>query len=267
MHLRISHLTRYSYDAPTPYGLQQLRLTPQTLPGQRVLSWKTEVEGGETQAEFRDQHDNVVLLVSLETQQTTISVRSEGDVETADLGGVLGEHRAPAPLWLYQRSTPLTLAGPGVHGLVRGIGNEFDSEVARLHALCAHLATIVRYDLGGTDSNTTAEAAISAGVGVCQDHANVFVAAARAMGFPARYVSGYLMMRDRVDQEASHAWAEAHVPNLGWVGFDASNGISPDACYVRLATGLDSAEAAPIRGVMMGHSSETMNVTLQVQQQ
>ena len=64
-------------------------------------------------------------------------------------------------------------------------------------------------------------------------------ARARALEVPARYVSGYLMMDDRVDQEATHAWAEAFVEGLGWVGFDISNGISPDPRYVRVATGRD----------------------------
>jgi hypothetical protein len=81
---------------------------------------------------------------------------------------------------------------------------------------------------------------------------HIFVAAARSMGYPARYVSGYLMMNDRVHQDASHAWAEAHVDGVGWVGFDVSNGISPDARYVRVATGLDYREAAPVSGLRFG---------------
>lgn len=267
MRLRISHVTRYSYDAPTPHGLQQLRLTPQSQSGQRVLGWKTQVEGGRSQAQFQDHHGNAVELVRLEPGRLEISVRSEGEVETADLSGVYGQLRGHAPLWLYQRSTALTAPGPGVRALVRSLGEHHETEIAGLHALCGHVLASVRYELGGTDSNTSAEAAIAAGAGVCQDHANVFVAAARLMAFPARYVSGYLMMSDRIDQEASHAWAEAYVKELGWVGFDPSNGISPDARYVRIAVGADSADAAPIRGVMMGQGAEKMSVALQVQQQ
>ncbi|MFT6009030.1 MAG: transglutaminase-like putative cysteine protease, partial [Parasphingorhabdus sp.] len=81
-----------------------------------------------------------------------------------------------------------------------------------------------------------------------------------------RYVSGYLMMSDRVDQDATHAWAEAHIQGLGWVGFDVSNGYSPDERYVRIATGLDYREASPISGMRYGSASEDMIVTLQVQQ-
>ena len=95
----------------------------------------------------------------------------------------------------------------------------------------------VEYRIGSTHVGTTAEEAVEAGSGVCQDHAHIFVGAARMLDIPARYVSGYLMMNDRIDQEATHAWAEAHIEGLGWVGFDISNGISPDARYVRVATG------------------------------
>lgn len=86
------------------------------------------------------------------------------------------------------------------------------------------------------------------------------------MGFPARYVSGYLMMDDRIDQDATHAWAEAHISGIGWIGFDVSNCISPDERYIRVATGLDYKEAAPISGMRIGSSEETMSVSLQVQQ-
>jgi transglutaminase-like putative cysteine protease len=86
------------------------------------------------------------------------------------------------------------------------------------------------------------------------------------MGIPARYVSGYLMMDDRIDQDATHAWAEAYVDGIGWIGFDVSNGICPDERYVRVATGLDYTEAAPVSGMRLGDSQERMVVSLQVQQ-
>ena len=122
------------------------------------------------------------------------------------------------------------------------------------------------YEIGKTNIDTTAEEALTLGAGVCQDHANIFISAARQAGLAARYVSGYLMMNDRVDQDATHAWAEVHVDDLGWVGFDVSNGVSPDARYVRIAVGRDARDAAPVTGMRLGPSSEEMIVTLQVQQ-
>ena len=105
------------------------------------------------------------------------------------------------------------------------------------------------------------------GCGVCQDHAHIFIGAARMLGIPARYVSGYLMMDDRIDQEAGHGWAEAHVAGLGWVAFDVSNGISADARYVRVATGCDYREAAPVTGISYGDGDSALAVSLAVEQQ
>jgi transglutaminase-like putative cysteine protease len=266
MRLKISHTTRYSYADAPPYGLQQLRLTPKARPGQSVVSWSTDVKGGAREAEFYDQHDNIVTLMSLEPNSQEVVVRSEGSVETLDLAGVFGKHDGRAPLWYFQRSTPLTLQGERVQDLVKRLGTSFESDVGSLHALSNMISETVRYDLGRTDAATTAEAALEAGHGVCQDHAHVFIAAARQMGFPARYVSGYLMM-EQIEQEANHAWAEAHVPDLGWVGFDVSNNICPDERYVHIASGLDSTEAAPITGILHGGTGESLSVWVQVQQQ
>src|SRR5690606_14157850 len=84
---------------------------------------------------------------------------------------------------------------------------------------------------------------------------------------PARYVSGYLMVDDRVEQEATHAWAEAWVQGLGWVGFDVSNGISPDPRYVRVATGRDYRDSAPVTGITFGAVARSMSEHPEVEQQ
>ena len=115
--------------------------------------------------------------------------------------------------------------------------------------------------------DTTAEEAVANGKGVCQDHAHIFIAAARAADIPARYVSGYLMMNDRVEQDATHAWAEAHIDGLGWVGFDIANGISPDPRYVRVATGRDYRDAAPVTGISFGQSKQLLTVNVEVEEQ
>jgi transglutaminase-like putative cysteine protease len=136
-----------------------------------------------------------------------------------------------------------------------------------LHRLSALVLEAVDYVPGETSVHTSAEEAALIGAGVCQDHAHIFIGAARALGVPARYVSGYLMMDDRIEQEAGHAWAEAHVEGLGWVGFDVSNGISPDERYVRVATGRDYGEAAPLTGVSYGAGESLLQVRLAVEQQ
>ena len=119
---------------------------------------------------------------------------------------------------------------------------------------------------GTTDAATPAEEALARGSGVCQDHAHIFIAAARAMNFPARYISGYLYMEETNDQVAGHAWAEAHVEGLGWVGFDPANTMSPDERYVRLATGRDYRDARPVSGIRLGQAEEQLAVSVTVEQ-
>lgn len=265
MRLRIRHATRYQFAEPVVYGLQQLRKTPKTGHQQEVINWATQVEGGRKEVTFEDNHHNVVELISIDRDATQVTVISEGEVEIEGSSGIVGRHPGPSPLWLYERETPLTKLGPGARTLAREA--EGDTDLDKLHSLSEVIREAVRYEVGASHPNWTAEEAVAEGAGVCQDHSHIFLACARHMGFPARYVSGYLMMNDRVDQDATHAWAEAHVDGLGWVGFDISNGYSPDERYVRVATGLDYTEAAPVIGTRVGGSDEALDVQIQVAQQ
>jgi len=264
MRLNIDHRTDYTYDRPVPYGLQELRLTPKSRAGQEVIHWDISIDGGKVELAFDDQHNNRVTLVSTESGRHEISIHCQGEVVNDDATGVIGIHGGYAPLWYFERSTPLTKPGP----LLRKLARDFksDGDVGTLHALSEQILDKVTYETGTTHSETTAENALALGQGVCQDHAQIFISTARLLGFPSRYVSGYLFMEDQVQQDASHGWAEAFVDGLGWVGFDVANGISPDERYIRVATGLDYKEAAPISGLRFGTSGETMTVQLQVQQ-
>src|SRR5690606_33159414 len=104
-----------------------------------------------------------------------------------------------------------------------------------------------------TAVTTTAAQAFGLKRGVCQDLTHIFLAAARAMGTPARYVSGHLYRAEGSAGQAAghapgHAWAEAHVPGLGWIGFDPAGGLCTTEAHVRVAIGLDHLGAAPVRG-------------------
>ena len=266
MRLQISHLTRYEYDEPIPYGLQQVRLRPMTRAHQTVLRWTLRIEGGHEEARFNDQHMNVVDLIRIEPDASAISLVCEGEVETSDEAGVVGPHEGAAPLWYFRNGTELTAAGPEIRALAKSFKPSSGEELAGFHDLSRQISQTVTYGGGETHAGSTAEEALEAGQGVCQDHAQILISAARHLGYPARYVSGYLMMNDRVEQDASHAWAEVFLDHIGWVGFDVSNGISPDERYVKIATGLDYVEAAPVSGVTYGGGAESMLVSLQVQQ-
>lgn len=265
MSLKITHTTKYTYDHPVNYALQKVRLTPLTNPLQEVVNWNLTIVGGKAEASYVDHYGNHVELVSTTPGATELIITAEGEVETKDMHGVLGQVYGRAPLWHFRQQTALTEPSPEICEMTGLIG-ESDDALTGLHALSTAILEAVPYDTGPTESGTTAQEAFEIGKGVCQDHSHIFISAARHAGIPARYVSGYLRMTDRVDQDASHAWAEAHVDGLGWVGFDVSNGISPDTNYVRTAIGRDASDAAPVSGLRMGQGDETMVVSLQVQQ-
>lgn len=264
MKLRITHRTEYSYSAPIRYALQRLRLTPYSGGAQEVLSWQVKIDGAAEQARFLDQFGNETQLLSAEGEARVIAIEASGEVEVEDRAGVTGAHRGFAPLWLFQGETALTAPGDQLRGLAAGV--ESGGDLGRLHNLMDAIADRVGYVAGATDAATPAEEALALGQGVCQDHAHIFIAAARALGFPARYVSGYLMMKGEGEQAASHAWAEAHVAHLGWVGFDPANRMSPDERYVRLATGRDYRDAMPVSGIRLGSAQEHLAVRITVEQ-
>jgi transglutaminase-like putative cysteine protease len=265
MRLKIHHTTRYRFDEPATFALQQVRKTPKTSQQQWVRQWSTQVSGGKKELSFDDHHNNVTELITFDRNTSALEIISEGEVELNDTSGIVGRHRGPAPLWFYQKHTPRTEAKTGVQSLIRAVRDV--PPLDKLHRLSDAIREAVRYEVGASQPEWSAEDAIAAGRGVCQDHTHIFIACARALGFPARYVSGYLMLNDRTTQEAMHAWAEAHLDDLGWVGFDVSNGISPDARYVRVATGMDYADAAPVSGTRIGGAGEALEVQIEVAQQ
>ena len=267
MRLKISHTTRYAYDEPVRYGLMQVRKSPLSGPEQVIHGWAIRLDGARHEARFDDQHGNRVDLIRLDADTRDLLITCEGEAETQDRHGIAGPHAGYTPLWLFQRDTPLTKAGARIQALADQARRAERDSVACLHALSALVHGAMKYELGYTDATTTAEDALASGRGVCQDHAHVFIAAARRIGFPARYVGGYLLMADRIAQEAGHAWAEVHVEGLGWVGFDVSNAISPDETYLKVATGLDYSEASPVSGFRLGKPGETLDVAIEVQQQ
>jgi len=267
MRLAIRHTTSYRFADPVAHGLQRLRLTPKETQGQTIVEWTIEYSGAREELAYDDQNHNHVTLVSVAEGAHDVVIACRGVVETEDKAGVIGRHAGHLPLWAFLSQTPLTRPGPRIRQLIAAAGRSDEGPVPALHNLSAAIRERVVYETGHTHVDTTAEEAVAAGHGVCQDHAQIFVAAARAMEIPARYVSGYLLMDDRIEQEATHAWAEAWVQGLGWVGFDVSNGISPDPRYVRVATGRDYRDAAPITGISFGPVAEHLTVDLAVEQQ
>ncbi|WP_341365684.1 transglutaminase family protein [Yoonia sp. BS5-3] len=265
MKLQIRHSTTYDFEVPVTYALQKVRLRPQPTHLQDVIDWTLDVQGGRVETNYVDHYGNDVALVSIDPGAQSVVLTASGTVQTHESAGIFGKRYGVAPLWHFKQATEATEAGPLVVKLAAPLHDEADT-LAALHHVSAAILAATPYEIGATEAGITAEQALETGAGVCQDHAQIFIAVCRAAGLPARYVSGYLMINGQIDQDATHAWAEAHVPDLGWVGFDVSNGVCPDEKYVRVAIGRDARDAAPVAGLRIGPGDEAMIVSVQVQQ-
>ena len=267
----INHQTVFEYETMPQSVVQRLHLTPLGTTQQHVIDWDIEVNGGTIVLKTADYHGNRVHLCNQHSKLQKFQIICRGQVNVIDTNGIVGKHDNDVPIAMFKNATSLTLPGPRLRQLGKDMNklmrSNHDDEINVLHELSARISAFIKYTKGKTDTSTTAEMAMEIGAGVCQDHAHAFIAVARYLGFGARYVSGYLLMRDKKIQNASHAWAEVFTKGLGWVGFDISNGISPDDRYVKLASGFDYADVAPLSGVRFGSGEEQIATQIIISQQ
>lgn len=264
MRLGIRHATRYDYDGGAAGVVLRLRLMPRDNEGQQVERWFVSVNGVAVTRWIATSHGDLEALWRAEGRVEHLDILAQGIVETTDRHGIFsgrGEDVKPA---VFLRETPLTRADEAVRALAQEAVDPA-GDVATLHALCGLVNERIRYRKGATGPTTSAAEALALGSGVCQDQAHVFVAAARSLGLPARYVTGYLRDPTRGDAEhETHGWAEAFVAGVGWIGFDATLCLSPTDHHVRLTCGFDAGDAAPIRGVAMMNGAHRVNADVAI---
>ncbi|KPL50994.1 transglutaminase family protein [Prosthecomicrobium hirschii] len=267
MRLRITHETVYTYEKPASYAIQTLRLMPRGSQQQFVTEWRIDVSQDCRLSPVEDHFGNLTHAFSIDGPIEELSIVASGEVVTEETTGVLRGTPERLPLSLFLRSTDLTRPDPAIRAFAAAIAEGEEDRLAVLHKLMAEVHDAMRYDEDATEPSTTAADAFQAGHGVCQDLAHVFIAAARSLEIPARYVGGYMLRDDGENvQAAGHAWVEAFVsPALGWVGFDPANDICPTEAYVRVASGLDYLDAAPIRGTRYGGQGEVMKVKVKIE--
>ena len=267
MRLRISHSTTYRYEPPATGVIQILRMTPGSHDGQYVADWQIDISTDSRLDMHEDAFGNTThVLTCGPTADLVIHV--EGLVETQDTGGVLKGADERFPPGLFLRPTDLTKVNPAMAAFARSLRAASGNDVLNfLHTLMSAINAHMTFDEDPTNTGTSAIEAFALKRGVCQDYAHIFIACARSVGAPARFVAGHFWRADgKIRQPAGHAWAEAFVPDLGWVGFDPANCICTTDAHARVAIGLDYLGAAPVRGTRYGGGKETLTVEVKVDQ-
>lgn len=264
MELHVHHTTEYRYSVPTRHSIQYVRLTPPTNEAQTVRYWN--IEAPAPLSQWTDGFGNIVHTLVMNGDHDSLRLTINGTVSTSDTTGVIASREHPIGSLFLLQPTALTKPDDALAAFVGKLGEpDMDEPIPFLHDLMNALRDRIEYLPGESDVTTTAAEALEAGKGVCQDHAHAFATCARLAGLPTRYVSGYLCSwSEGREEDASHAWAETLVPDLGWVGFDPANGICPDDRYIRLACGRDYRDAAPVRGIRSGGGEEALAVRVSV---
>ena len=262
MKLEIVHSTRYRYSGPIAETVMEVRLRPMDGNGQRCLEFDLDVSSGIKPRSYRDGYGNNVHYFNVVRPHTRLIITSRSVVETGrELDADPGEDLVQD--FLRFRSPVKDV--PGVRALARRHPiDDPHSGPAIEQALDELTLTISRefaYDRAVTNVYSAVDDVLELKAGVCQDFAHLFSAVARAMGVPARYVSGYIHTPGGGGAtSASHAWAEAWVPGRGWVGYDATHPVRAGENHVRVAVGRDYTDAAPTRGIYVGSATGTMEV-------
>jgi transglutaminase-like putative cysteine protease len=268
MRLHISHLTTHRYGTPATGAIQALRVTPRNHDGQFVINWRIDVSSDCRLDQHEDAFGNITHTFTADGPLNELKVLVEGEVETRDTNGVVLGAVERFPPSLYLRETELTRPDEAVAQMAAAARSEAGTDDLKLlHLLLERMHLEAQPDGAQTQESAAAADPPALAQAAYQDFAHAFIAAARCVGIPARCVSGYFRRTDgAADQDAGHAWAEAHVAGLGWVAFDVANGICATDAHIRVAIGLDYLGASPVRGMHYGGAAETLSVIVRVQQ-
>ncbi len=257
MRLRLRHHLRLSFPEPARNVIAVLRMTPRSHEGQRVTNWRIDVNPDCVLKAGEDHFGNLVHTLTLPGTVSEISITAQGELMAFDAAGVIRGSAERLPVELYHRDTPQTVPDAALRAFAREAASGANNRIGQLHRLMAAIHNAVKVDHEGTGTGPAA-ARLAEGLGTPRDHAQIFVACARALDIPARCAAGYFL--DDGTKSRRHSWAEAFVAGLGWVGFDTVHEICPQDHHVRVAVGLDAVEADTLRSAYGVVPDETVEV-------
>ncbi|HTS50438.1 MAG TPA: transglutaminase family protein [Bryobacteraceae bacterium] len=285
MFYSIRHLTKFRYSSPVSESIMELRMQPRSEGVQRCLSFELSVTPRTRVQFYRDYLSNVVHHFDVPGAHRQLTILAEAMVDVSPSAPLperlnsgawqqLREHLATADFWemlapsQFAHWSQLTQEFAAEIGVPDREAAEQRDPLELLYEINSILPRQIAYAPKSTRVDSPADDALRNRQGVCQDFAHIMIALVRRMGIPCRYVSGYLFRKagskTRSTEGATHAWIEAFLPELGWVGFDPTNDVIADESHVRTAVGRDYADVAPTRGVFKGDASSELTVAVRV---
>jgi transglutaminase-like putative cysteine protease len=256
MRIRISHEASFDYAPAARSVIHLMRLTPRSFEGQHVLRWRIASDADGVLRQNEDSLGNITHSFSHQGLVEHARIVADGEIETFDTIGVVRGAVEPLPVEIFLRDSSLAEANGALREFAHEAVGAHASPLQQLHPLMGAIFASMSLDREAASSASAAEA-FALRRGSAQDIAHIFVACARFLAIPARYVSGYYLPESG-GGDPSHAWVEAYIPDLGWVAFDATLDQCTDERYVRVAIGFDALGAAPLRSARAGIGGETL---------
>jgi len=282
MFYSIRHITRFRYSEPVHESVMELRMQPRSEGAQSLRNFQIATTPRAQLYAYTDYLGNAVYHFNVLRAHEELRIDVQAVVEMI----ARPSPPAAADALEWQRYNALNLhddhfdlmepskfAIPSralreftdAHGLTAPDGDPLTA----LRRVNKAIHDAFDYEQGITQVHSPIDHALAARRGVCQDFAHIMIAVARSWGIPTRYVSGYLHHRrkgqDRSDQDATHAWVEAWLPSLGWVGFDPTNDIEAGERHIRVAVGRDYADVPPTRGTFKGDAESELAISVSVE--
>jgi transglutaminase-like putative cysteine protease len=280
MFYSIRHVTRFRYSALVRESAMSLYMQPRTEARQRLQSFQVQVQPHAQLFAYSDYLGNAVYHFDVPSAHDALTITAESTVEIADPEPL--QEALPAESWDALRN----IAARGDHwdmlhdshyiqssemlsNFEESLNLPVDADpLTWLRALNTALYSHFDYVPDATHVDSPISDALREGKGVCQDFAHIMIALVRGRGIPCRYVSGYVFRSidsdDRSIEGASHAWAEAYLPDIGWIGFDPTNNSIAEQRHIRVAVGRDYSDVSPTRGAFKGGAASELAVAVTV---
>jgi transglutaminase-like putative cysteine protease len=279
MFYSIRHVTRFQYSAAISESLTELRMQPRTEGAQRCLKFDLIIQPRARLQAYRDYRGNVVHHFDIPGKHKELKITADSTIEITpapplpeavglEVWEALEQAREGHEFWDYLTPSQFVPASPLLDDLIVSWQlDRTDDPLSVLRRINTAIFENFEYVPKATSVDSPIDHALGDRRGVCQDFAHIMLALLRRLGIPARYVSGYLYhgeFHDRSEVNATHAWIEAWLPELGWIGFDPTNNLLAEERHIRTAIGRDYNDVPPTRGVFKGTANSELSVGVQV---